>query len=104
MLPTTLALLGLGGEEIALVLVIIVIFFGAAKIPELARSMGRAKGEYQKGVKEGEQMLARDSVKDAPPLEAVEDQKVRTAAREMGIPVDGRPLADVKADLRAKMS
>ncbi|SRR5581483_891098 len=103
MLPTTLALLGLGGEEIALVLVIIVVFFGAAKIPELARAMGRAKGEYQKGMKEGEQMAREAALKDAPPMEAVEDQKVRKAAREMGIPVEGRPLTDIKADMRARM-
>ena len=103
MLPFTLALLGLGGEEIALVLLIIVVFFGATKIPELARSMGRAKGEYQKGVMEGEQMARQASIKDAPPIEAVEDQRVRKAAAEMGIPTEGRPLSDVKADMRARM-
>jgi len=100
MLPTTLALLGLGGEEIVLVLVIIVIFFGAAKIPELARAMGRAKGEFQKGAQEGEQMA---SVKDAPPIEAVDEQKVRKAAAEMGIATEGRPISDIKADMRARM-
>lgn len=103
MLPFTLALLGLGGEEIALVLVIIVVFFGAAKIPELARSMGRAKGEYQRGIKEGEQMAREAAIKDAPPLEVVDDQKVRRAASEMGIPTEGRPLSDIKADMRARM-
>jgi len=102
MLPTTLALLGLGANEIALVLLIIVIFFGAAKIPEIARAIGRAKGEFAKGSREGEE-AARQAAKDAPPMEAVEDQRVRKAAAEMGIPTEGRALADVKADLRAKM-
>lgn len=103
MLPTTLAILGLGGEEIALILVIIVVFFGAAKIPELARSMGRAKGEYARGVKEGEQMAREASIKDAAPIEQVDEDRVRKAAAQMGIPTEGRPLSDIKADMRARM-
>jgi sec-independent protein translocase protein TatA len=94
------ALLGLGGEEIVLVLVAILLLFGATKIPELARAMGRAKGEFQKGAQEGDEM-AKASVKDAPPIEAVEDARVRKAAEEMGIATEGRPLSDIKAEMRA---
>ena len=28
--------------------------FGAKKIPEMARSIGRAQGEFKKGIKEGD--------------------------------------------------
>ena len=31
------------------------VLFGAKKIPELARSLGKAKGEFKKGLAEGEQ-------------------------------------------------
>ncbi|MBQ4471334.1 MAG: twin-arginine translocase TatA/TatE family subunit [Kiritimatiellae bacterium] len=40
--------------QLAIVLVIFVVLFGAKKIPELARSIGKAKGEFKKGLKEGE--------------------------------------------------
>ena len=40
--------------QLAIVLVIFVVLFGAKKIPELARSIGKAKGELKKGLKEGE--------------------------------------------------
>jgi len=30
-----------------------VLLFGAKKLPELARSMGKASGEFKKGIKEG---------------------------------------------------
>ena len=43
-----------GPWEIALIVILIVALFGAKKIPELARSLGKAKGEFQKGLKEGE--------------------------------------------------
>ena len=43
-----------GPWELAIIVVVIVALFGAKKIPELARSIGKAKGEFQKGLKEGE--------------------------------------------------
>ena len=36
-------------EILIIVVVIVVILFGAKKIPELARALGRAKGEFEKG-------------------------------------------------------
>ena len=41
------------GPEWLVVLGIIVLLFGAKKLPELARSMGKASGEFKKGIKEG---------------------------------------------------
>ena len=44
-----------GPWELAIIVVVIVALFGARKIPELARSIGKAKGEFQKGLREGAQ-------------------------------------------------
>ena len=57
-----------GPMEIALVVVVIIILFGAAKIPELAHSLGKATGEFKKGQKEIERELAdvEKTVKEAP--------------------------------------
>ena len=38
----------LGPMEIALIILVVVLLFGAKKIPELARSLGRASQEYKK--------------------------------------------------------
>src|SRR6056297_2545129 len=38
-----------GGMELAVILLIAVLLFGANKIPKLARSTGQAMGEFQKG-------------------------------------------------------
>lgn len=40
--------------QIAIIIAIIVVLFGANKIPQLARSLGKAKGEFKKGLVEGE--------------------------------------------------
>jgi len=46
-----------GTEIIIVVIVIGVLIFGAKKIPELAKTFGKAKGEFEKGRIEGEQEL-----------------------------------------------
>jgi len=46
-----------GTEIIIVVIVIAVLIFGAKKIPELAKTFGKAKGEFEKGRIEGEQEL-----------------------------------------------
>lgn len=40
------------------VIVAFVLFGGAKKIPELAKSLGRAKNEFKKGLAEGEKEMA----------------------------------------------
>ncbi len=48
----------IAGQEWIFIIVIAAIFiFGAKKIPELAKTFGKAKGEYEKGKIEGEKEL-----------------------------------------------
>jgi sec-independent protein translocase protein TatA len=42
-----------GGWEIVIVLVIILLLFGARKLPDLARSIGASAKEFRKGLEEG---------------------------------------------------
>lgn len=44
---------GLRGQELLIVLVIVVIIFGARKLPDLARSLGASAKEFRKGIEEG---------------------------------------------------
>jgi sec-independent protein translocase protein TatA len=41
------AMMGLGWQELAIVLVIIMIIFGAGKLPEVARSLGQGVKEFK---------------------------------------------------------
>ena len=41
------------GPEWLIVLGIIVLLFGAKKLPELARSLGKSSSEFKRGMKEG---------------------------------------------------
>ncbi|MEO0123942.1 MAG: twin-arginine translocase TatA/TatE family subunit [candidate division WOR-3 bacterium] len=42
--------MNLGWQEILLILLIVLLLFGARKIPELARSLGKGVKEFKKGL------------------------------------------------------
>ena len=43
--------MNLGGPELLIVLAVVLLLFGGRKLPELARSMGQAKREFEHGTK-----------------------------------------------------
>lgn len=43
----------LGPWELTIVLVIVLLLFGGAKLPQLARSLGQAQKEFKTGLSEG---------------------------------------------------
>ena len=46
-----------GQEWIIVIVLVAILIFGAKKIPELAKTFGKAKGEFEKGKIEGEKEL-----------------------------------------------
>ena len=57
---------GLGYQELLIILVIVLILFGANRLPELARSLGSSVKEFKKGVNE---------VKDEPTAAAKKEEE-----------------------------
>ena len=43
---------GLGYQELLLILVIVLILFGAQRLPDLAKSLGSSVKEFKKGINE----------------------------------------------------
>lgn len=41
------------GPDILIILVIVALLFGSSRLPKLARSLGSAKSEFEKGIAEG---------------------------------------------------
>ena len=42
-----------GTTEIIVIALVVFLLFGAAALPKIARSLGKAKSEFEKGLKEG---------------------------------------------------
>ena len=53
-----------GPLELGAIALVLILLFGASKLPDLARSMGSATGEFKKGRKEVEEEL--EEVQEAP--------------------------------------
>ena len=62
-----------GVPELLVILAIVFLIFGAAKLPQLARSLGKARSEFQAGVKEGGTDPA-DEATVGPPQKTTEDK------------------------------
>ena len=57
MLESLILQFPMGTEWIWIIVIVGVLFFGAKKIPELARTLGKSKGEFEKGKMEGDKEL-----------------------------------------------
>ena len=55
----------IGTTELIIILVIVLVIFGGAKLPKLARSLGQAQKEFRKNADEGDEL--EESAPGAPP-------------------------------------
>jgi len=56
---------GLGAQELLLILLVILLLFGAKKIPEIARGLGKGMSEFKRAMRETQDELT----KAEPPAE-----------------------------------
>ncbi|RLM94493.1 twin-arginine translocase TatA/TatE family subunit [Halobellus sp. Atlit-38R] len=69
-----------GGPEVLVVLLILVLLFGANKIPKLARSTGQAMGEFKRGREEIEDELSQMDDEEADEAETTKSTDTSTEA------------------------
>lgn len=90
-MTTLLFIGGLGPPELLLIAGVLILLFGASKLPKLARSMGSATGEFKKGRQEVESEL--EEIKNP---ETAEDGADTNSDPDVETTVD--PEADVDSD------
>ena len=54
MSQTMLLIAGLGPTELVVIVLVIVLLFGATKLPQLAKALGQSKKAFREGIEEGE--------------------------------------------------
>jgi len=94
------------------VIAIVIIMWGPSKIPEFARSLGRAKGEFEKAQKEftnaalttGSTATANVALA-APKLSSTmktKDEMLLEAAQGLGIQTDGKTRQQISEEISVK--
>jgi sec-independent protein translocase protein TatA len=54
----------IGFGELLIILVVVLVFFGAKRIPELAKGLGKGISEFKKGLKDVEDEINSNDTKD----------------------------------------
>ena len=95
--------MAIGPPEIAVILIIFFLLFGAERLPKLARSMGQAKGEFQEGL--NEVVNIPEKKKTYTDLDAggmTPEQKLADDAKNAGIDPTGMDTDSIKDELDEK--
>lgn len=90
--------MALGSQEILIIAVVVLLVFGAGAIPKLARSLGQAKGEFQKAQQDFKKEM------DAGEADATSEAQVRETARGLGIEEADMSIEDVKKAINEKIA
>jgi len=107
---------GIGPLEIGVVLLLIVLLFGASKVPELARAFGRAVGEFKRARREAEleykkieesitgseEEIPSAKLKAAAKREG-EDVNIKEVAAYLGIDTEGKTEDELKEEILEKL-
>jgi sec-independent protein translocase protein TatA len=88
----------IGTSELILILIVALFLFGPNKLPELARSLGKAAGEFKKAQMETEHELKR---LDSPINDR--DTKIHNLAIEMGLDAQNKTTEQLLEEIRAKI-
>lgn len=77
---------GVGGLEwVFIIIIAVVVFFGVKKIPEIARSIGKASSEYEKARIQAKQELEQIKRQDNTDESSIDREKLESIADTLGI-------------------
>ena len=92
-----------GLEWVIIILVIVVIFFGAKKIPELARSMGKATSEFQKARMEAKKTIENQTADEENEQRSVDREKLESIAETLDVDYTNKDDQDLKNAIDEKL-
>lgn len=94
---------GFGPNELILILIVAFLLFGASKLPQLARSMGKSMGEFKRAQREAEIELQEfeKEVKEGKYKTKEKREKLEKMAKELGIEdVEGKTEDELMEEIK----
>lgn len=71
---SVMAIGGLGPQELIIILVIVVLLFGASRLPQLAKSLGQSKRAFREGQEEADEEARGEAAKRRTEVAAKQSQ------------------------------
>jgi TatA/E family protein of Tat protein translocase len=95
---------GIGFQEMILILVVVLIFFGPKRLPDLAKSLGKGLAEFKKAseeVKKGiDEAMKEEPAKEETPLEAAPKPEAFPEGKSSLSSEEQQPAAEEKETLQ----
>jgi sec-independent protein translocase protein TatA len=82
------------------VVAIVIIMWGPSKIPEFAKALGRARGEFEKASKEFQEEASKTA---NTPKTRSKDEILLETARSLGISTDGKTREQISIEIAEKV-
>lgn len=80
------------GPDLLVILAIVALLFGSSQLPKLARSLGSAKSEFEKGIRHGPEAEAEENVTlTRAELDALIAEREAKGRGDAGTPTTGPP-------------
>ncbi|MCW3994823.1 MAG: twin-arginine translocase TatA/TatE family subunit [Candidatus Bathyarchaeota archaeon] len=79
------------------IVAIIIILWGPSKIPEFAKALGRAKGEFDKASKEFQEAATSTAASSN------KDDTLLDVARKLGVSTEGKTKKQISAEIAEKL-
>ncbi|MDY6932276.1 MAG: twin-arginine translocase TatA/TatE family subunit [Halobacteriota archaeon] len=92
----------MGPTEIMLIVAVVFLLFGAKKVPDMARSMGGAMGEFRKAQRESELNLRNfesEVVNRQEQQTVTEETDIQKTAKNLGIDIKGKTDNDLLKEI-----
>jgi len=102
-IPFVLFLGDIGGSELMLIMVVILIFFGANKIPELARGLGKGIREFKDASSQIRNEFEQAGNQPTPPQQQqyAQQNPYIQPNQQFGPPAEPQPVAHVAPEVEA---
>ena len=88
-----------GWEWIIIVGIVVLVFFGVKRIPEIARTLGKASTEYQKA-----RLQAKKELQLLKGQEVIDRKKLESIADSLGIDCTGKNDMEIKTAIELELN
>ena len=92
-----------GAQEWLIIILIVLLLFGASKLPEVARNLGKSVAEFKKAQREAELELREFERNIAKYSKSEKRKKLEGIAKSLGLETEGKSDDEILEEIKKKL-